>query len=1657
MTATVMVVDDDEALRESVCELLEEFGYTAVAAANGVAALEQLRREPEKPDVILLDLMMPGMNGWQFRDAQLSDPELSDIPVVVMTATREVRGIQADDVVYKPVNLDRLIDAVSRHVNGGRVSHVAVSPPSDPAKLAAQAPPSARALFAGGGELGRRMAEIDWSSTSLGPVDGWPQSLKTCVRIILTSRQPMFVWWGDDLVNLYNDAYKSIIGDKHPEALARPASQVWAEIWDQVGPRAAQAMRSQEGTYDEALLLIMHRYGYDEETYYTFSYSPVPNDDGGTGGLICANTADTERIVGERQLSSLHALAACTSDQRSWRNAFGAAADALSGNPKDIPFALIYALDPGQRVFELAGRTGFAEGHPAAPQRIAMDDTAVWPLGETLGGGLRLIDDLGARFFDLPCGAWSRPPSQAALVPIVALGNAGTRGVLVVGLNPYRLFDQSYHRFLELVSSQLTASIATAEAYEAERRRVEALTHLDQVKTTFFSNVSHEFRTPLTLMLGPLADLLAGDALDATPRHEIERVHRNALRLQKLVNNLLDFSRLEADRTQAAYAPVDLAALTSELAGAFRSAIERAGLTLEIDCPPIAAPTFVDRDMWEKIVLNLLSNALKFTFEGGISVSLRETPMTVELRVADTGVGIAGEELPHLFERFHRIEGVHARTHEGTGIGLALVQELAKLHGGATHVESRHGHGTTFVVSIPKGSAHLPAERIGAASGVAAPALSAEPFVEEALRWLPEASPPVAGPAAADATIVIADDNPDMRDYLQRLLAPLWRVEAVADGQAALTAARERLPDLILSDVRMPGLDGFALIRALRQDESTRLIPVVLLSARAGEEATVEGLSAGADDYLVKPFPTRELIARVRTQLELGKLRRQLRASNAHLFSLFMQAPIPICVLRGPELVIEMANARYIEVTGNRDIIGKPLLEAMPEGRGQGFDELLLEVMRSGVPREGHEHRAAIRRGPGGAVVETLWDFIFTPLDVANGVPRVMVIATEVTEQVAARQVVEQSEERLKRLIAHAEAGIAQLDPSGCFTLVNERFRDIVGRSEKELLNACEADLLHPDEREAHLEKWRQLIEHRIPFAGEKRYVRPDGSVVWVQSNVSCIDDPGGQLRVAAVTLDITQRKLVELALRESEERFRNMADHAPVMVWVSEPDGRSSYRSASWHAFTGQSQVQGLGLGWLDAVHPSDRRYVHDSLAASNARHEPFRIEYRLRRHDGVFRWALDSATPRFASDGSFLGYIGSVMDITERRTGENALAASEARYRSIFESAEVSLWEQDFSEVKRRLDAWHDEHGDDLRACFEQHPERVDECIGLVHVRDVNPATLRLLGAETKEQLQGSLRDVFLPETKQTFCEELIAIAEGQPSFSSEAVMQTLQGERIDVLATMSLAAAGDNYERVLVSLTDISARKRAEHERETRLAEVEQALQFSETFVGILGHDLRNPLGSISAAAQLLMMRAKDDKLQAPLLRIRKSTERMARMIEQILDFTRVRLGSGIPISPAPVDLEKLATHIIEELEASAPQRITLDTRGDTHGEWDSDRLAQVLSNLLGNAIEHGDPSQPIRLTIDGTSPDGVQIEVWNGGAIPEDIQASLFDPFRHARTKSEKTRGLGLGLFIVERVIESHGGSVALSSSPEQGTRFMLRLPKKTVRRLPSRTG
>ena len=864
--------------------------------------------------------------------------------------------------------------------------------------------------------MGELMRAIDWSKTPVGPVESWPQSLKTALSILLESKFGTMVAWGPELTHFYNDAYRPILGStKHP-SLGKRVPDVFPEIWEMIGPLFDKVMQGTAVGFDD-LLVPLDRHGFLEEIYFTFSYTPIRDESGAVGGIVVTVAETTMRLIQERRLRTLRDMALRAAQASSESQVWLGSAETLSSNDADVPFALLYALDPdGQTVTLAASTAGVAAPLSPARVRLEAEEEVGWPIGSVLTSNqARLVTDIEARFGVQRGRKWPEPVWQALMLPIRRSGTATAYGVLVMGISPRRGLDDDYRDFCGLVADQIAAGVANARARAEDRMRAEALAEIDRAKTAFFSNVSHEFRTPLTLILGPLQQALESPQA-ALSGEDLQAVHRNALRLLKLVNALLDFSRAEAGRAQANYRPTDLATLTRDLASAFHSAMARGGLAYEVDCPDLSTLVMVDRDMWEKIVLNLLSNAFKFTLSGTVRVELTEVGDEVRFIVRDTGVGIPSSEVPHVFDRFRTVAGVSGRTQEGSGIGLALVHELVQLHRGRVMVESQLGQGTTFTVCLPSGGA--PTAATADEVHAHASAITTKAYVVEALRWL--ASPKgvdgiaadreaadslTATPAARTAHVLLADDNADMREYITRLLAQRWTVQAVADGAQALAAVRERRPDLVLTDAMMPNLGGFELLRALRADSQTADIPILMLSARAGDESRVDGLHAGADDYLTKPFSAKELMARVTTHLELGRLRRQAEMERQKLYDQFMQAPVPMSLVVGPKLVFKLANQPYLEMIGRSDVVGKSMREVFAELPPDAAVFRLLEgVYESGRPFTTDEYRVPLDRKGDGKLADVFFRFTCQPMRDANGaIEGLMTAAVDITPLVNAR------------------------------------------------------------------------------------------------------------------------------------------------------------------------------------------------------------------------------------------------------------------------------------------------------------------------------------------------------------------------------------------------------------------------------------------------------------------------------------------------------------------------------------------------------------------------------------------------------------------------------------------------------------------------------
>jgi signal transduction histidine kinase len=757
------------------------------------------------------------------------------------------------------------------------------------------------------------LARFDWASTPVGTPDKWPATWRAAMRLCLDSFVPMVVLLGKEYVMVYNDACMPVVGGKHPRCLGRQAATEWPEIWSEIiEPMVNHVMSTGEPAGSDDLYLPLERHGYPEETHMSFAVSSIREDDGAPTALLVTLRETTEKVLIARMVDCLDALSTRCFPAETAEEACRVVAEVTNGYLRDLPFTLMYLVDADGKHARLAAHSGLASPpESVAPAVVSLDaepGTTPWDIAGVVSRQVAVETQQVRERMTPHLRDPAFAPQFALTVPL-ADPSGGVSGVLVLGTNPMRPAAEG-RRMSNAVAARLTTAIANAKVKQRTRERAEALAALDRAKTLFLSDVSHEFRTPLTLLLSPLDDVLSRGSLDADDRDLLQTSRRAATRLLKLVQSMLDFSRVEAGRMQAAFEAADLATETADLLSLFRSTFERAKLRLVVECAPLPEAVFVDRDMWEKIVLNLVSNAFKFTLNGEVSVRLSAQGEWAVLDVRDTGCGIAEADLPRVFERFHRGQTTNARTAEGSGIGLSLVHELVKLHGGTIGVTSVVNQGTTVTVRVRRGAKHLLADQIGMPRRTTALAAAA-PFLEEVSGWVGEDEPiarsrkpkgsaagdkrasdkragdkrgaTARGPAVqveSEERILVVDDNSDMRRYLRRILEDNWKVDTASDGMSALAKVRKSPPDLVIADLMMPGLDGLSLLSALRDDPRLADIPVMVLSARANEDASIDALSAGADDYLPKPFAARELLARVAVQLARSRLRLAERAAR---------------------------------------------------------------------------------------------------------------------------------------------------------------------------------------------------------------------------------------------------------------------------------------------------------------------------------------------------------------------------------------------------------------------------------------------------------------------------------------------------------------------------------------------------------------------------------------------------------------------------------------------------------------------------------------------------------------------------------------------------------------------------------------------------------
>lgn len=1507
--------------------------------------------------------------------------------------------------------------------------------------------------------MGALMRACEWNLTPLGPPERWPQSLRTTVGIVINSAHPMFIAWGPNLICLFNDSYRPILGDKHDWALGKSFYEVWADIWTDILPLVDRAL-SGKPTWSEDLQLFMERSGYREESYFTFSYSPIRDESGGVGGLFCACTETTSRFLNERRTRTLQRLGKAAVEAKSLEESRQLCMRALETNPEDVPFAFLYQFEG--KCARLVGWAGARPGETIAPGICALDRPCLWPFSRAVLGETVNVSNLAAQLEQAALlSAWGDPITTAVVVPIVGRASSQTTAALVLGVNPRRAIDDAYSGFLEALGGSVALALATAEAFQEEHRRAEVLAELDRAKTVFFSNVSHEFRTPLMLMLGPLEDVLTNEgALPAEATELVSVSHRNALRLQKLVDTLLDFSRIEAGRIQALYNPTDLAVLTTDLGRSFQAAVERAGMRLRIDCPPLPQPVYVDREMWEKIVFNLLSNAFKFTLAGEICITLRAENSWAVLSVEDTGIGIAEQEIPKLFDRFYRVEGAQGRTLEGTGIGLALVQELVRLHGGTVQARSVPGTGSTFSVQIPFGSAHLAADSLGGEQSYSSTRLGSSSYTEEARRWLPKEKhtqedlyserPLLSGRtdvSGGKPRIVLADDNADILEYVARLLSPQYEVFAVSDGQQALAAVAKYNPDLVLCDVTMPNLDGFRLIQALRLDPKTVDTPVIILSARAGEEATIEGLQSGADGYLVKPFSARELLARVSGKLSLAKLRQEarkredeLKAETANVLESIAEAFIAL----DAQWRITYVNAEAERICGitRQESVGQIFWDVFREGLGTIFEENYRRTMTERITTrveayyEAHDNWFEVNAYPlqSGGIA-----FYFR----------------QVTEQRRAKILVAGQKEAMELAISGASlpAVLEVLARTG-----QEQFEG--GRAAVYLVSKDQASLRFAA-TVGMPESYTQAVDGfpigpGFPSCGSAAYTGQTVIVVDVEKDLlwrpyltlarehdvrSCWSQPvlcseGKVLGMftlyhrtprepspkdlealnilahsAAILIvlhtEAEKRESAEQDLRASEARFRAAAQ-ANSLLWTNNAKGEMEGDQPGWSAFTGQSKAEYQGFGWSKAIHPADAQPTIEAWLEAVAERRTFNFEHRVRRHDGVFRLFSIRAVPVLDNEATIREWVGVHNDITEKKTAEDELRESAARFVFIAESM----------------------------------PQMIFTARSSGEVDYFNRQWVQFTGLSLEEIKNGEWTQFIHPDD----LEESLrvwqrSIQTGEPFQFVHRFRRSDSVYRWHLSRAHAMRSEDGNVSMWISSNTEIH------DEKETQEA-LRRANSDLEQFAYSASHDLQEPLRGVSIFSELLARRYQT-QLDGPglefLAHIKSGALRIELLVHDLLEYTQVQNLESSPPAEGTDANRVLLTVTANLTTAIRDSAATITSEPLPSVAVHAIHLQQLFQNLIGNGIKYRSTEPPrVHLKAEKRGEQWLFSSRDNGIGINPKYNERIFGLFKRLHTADEYP-GTGIGLAICQRIVERYGGRIWVESELGKGSTFFFTLP------------
>ncbi len=1436
----------------------------------------------------------------------------------------------------------------------------------------------------GGGAMGKLIREMDWSKTPLGPIESWPQSLRTTVSLCLASNFPISIAWGPHRTQIYNDGYWPICGAKHPHSMGQDFRECWFSAWPAIG-EAFEHASAGETTFLVNERMFLDRNGYLEETFFTFSFSPIRDETGGVGGLFHPVTEMTDQTLAERRLKVLSDLADRTTDAKTVEEACRLITESLAEHELDLPFALLYLFDADGKRATLASSAGIQPETAISPDSVdlSQETPTSWPLADVASAGRpEEVNDLEGRFGSFSCGPYPEPPKTAYALPIVLPGLELTFGALVAGVSSRRALDDAYRTFYRMLSDRVSNALANARAYEEERKRAEALAEIDRAKTVFFSNVSHEFRTPLTLMLGPLEDTLAEGELPPQARGRSEVARRNSLRrFREMIDALpaaIYTTDAEGRLTHFNPAAVELSGRTPRL-GTDQWCVSWKlyypdGAPMPHDECPMAVALKEGRIVQGQEVIGERPDGTRVWFEpyptplrdaedrivGGINMLLditerkRREHVTALLGaiVDSSDDAIVSKDLNGVITSWNksaeRMFGYTAQEMIGQPCAVMIPEDRS-------HEESqineklRRGEGVEHfkTVRVRKDGSRLDVSltispvrdtegRIVGASKIARDITErkrAEDKLAEALRRLHahvDNSPLAAVEFDSEWRVITWSGGAERMfgwsaaEILGKRIKDLrWVYKADADGVDALCA--DMLTGL--------GLRYDYVNRNYRKDGS-----VIECEWYNSVLRDANGKMVSCSSQVL------DITERKRAEEALREREQRYRA-------LTELSPQHVFVTR-PDGYITYVNQYGQEFTGRTlaEMQGDGWAECIhPEHRERVFNiwqTAIREVSEYSVEFPFLYHDGTYRR---------LYARALPVRDDAGAVAYWIGTAVDVEDLKRAEDELRKSEERFRAIVSQATAGIVQTDLTGRFTFANHRYCEIVGYSEAELQSLRMHDITHPDDLPSNAEQFRRLAEGGPDFVVEKRYVRKDGGEVWVNNSVSAVRDAAGRVRsLVAVTLDVTERRRAEEALAEALALNRTITDNTQSCLWMMDTRGRGTFANPASERISGFKPEELIGQALHEKVHhthPDGTPFPIEECPLDNAlplQEAVVGYEDVFVHKDGHF-YPVRCAGRPIIVNGEPVGTVIEVQDITEERRAaaerERLLEEERRHARNLQRLNAASVAINAATSVEEVVRLVNEE--------ARQLTGARMAIVNLVHDGDWNRSrTAPSLSAEYAAwgdydaQAPGEGIYNLIAREKRTM-RMTQAELESHPAwrcFSAEAgnhpplrgwmatPLLDGGGEFIGVVQLSDKWGGAGEFteadEALLWQLAQVASvalenQRLYEQEQEAREA-AEQATRAKDEFLAVVSHELRSPLNSILGWNRLLRSQRGDDPQIARVTEtVERSGKAQLRLIEDLLDTARIISGK-MKLETQPVELVAVITSALDVVRPAAASK-------------------------------------------------------------------------------------------------------------------------------------